>query len=125
MHARTHSHIHIHKHTRTLTLTHTIFSGCLPLSQSHFCEASQATWIEDGCCAECSAFQDCHSCADTQGCGWSFDLGQCISGTPQAGLCQATQWSIIHNSFIEDNTCKAVPGAVLVATGEEHDVFNT
>ena len=50
---------------------------------------------EEGCCPECTGLAQCDSCIQTEGCGWSFEHGNCSSLLGEGlGLCGDTQQTL-------------------------------
>eukprot|EP00049_Salpingoeca_infusionum_P013243 m.247154 g.247154 ORF g.247154 m.247154 type:complete len:1247 (-) comp15390_c0_seq2:449-4189(-) len=97
--------------------------GCMSKAQASECTG---TFELEGCCALCAAFTDCNACVGTVGCGWSYDQGKCLSGTVEAGLCQASEW---YEFFYDGSgVCSPPLGAVLDPTSNDltvQTVYNT
>ena len=60
------------------------------------CAANQ--WTAPGeCCPACTGQTECATCSEIEGCAWSYDRGQCLSGTEASTLCEDSVWTRLYD----------------------------
>lgn len=64
---------------------------------------------DDDCCTECQSQTTCDGCVGVAGCGWAYDLAQCISGASQEELCVDAMYAVLES---EVSQCKPPPGPI-------------